>query len=78
MDKRASPRYRVLKAGTIEFDGGSITCMVRNMSDTGAMLDVATAADIPKDFALILQGNRHRTPCHVVWWKEKRIGITFE
>ena len=78
MDKRASPRYRVLKAGTIEFDGGPITCMVRNMSDTGAMLDVATAANIPKDSALILQGNRHRTPCHVVWWKEKRIGVAFE
>jgi hypothetical protein len=42
MDQRSAKRRRVLKAGTIEFDGRAITCMVRNRSDTGAMLDVAT------------------------------------
>ena len=77
MEHRSAVRHRVLKAGTIEFDGGAITCMVRNMSDSGAMLDVATAAGIPEHFSQILRGNRHRTPCQVVWWKEKRLGVTF-
>ena len=54
MEHRSAVRHRVLKAGTIEFDGGAITCMVRNMSDSGAMLDVATAAGIPEHFSLIL------------------------
>jgi len=34
IEKRVFPRHRVLKAGTIEFDGGAINCMVRNMSNT--------------------------------------------
>ena len=77
MNKRASPRKRVLKAGTIEFGGGAITCMVRNMSDTGAMLEVATPVGIPDHFTLVLQANKHRMPCRVVWRKEKRIGVVF-
>ena len=77
MDKRASPRKRVLKAGTIEFGGSAITCMVRNMSDTGAMLDVVTPVGIPDHFTLVLGANKHRMPCRLVWWKEKRIGVVF-
>ena len=29
-NKRTAPRHRVLKAGTIEFGGGGISCTVRN------------------------------------------------
>ena len=78
MNKRASPRNRVLKVGTIEFGGGAITCGVRNMSGTGAMLDVVTPVGIPDHFTLVLRANGHRMPCHVVWWKEKRIGVAFK
>jgi hypothetical protein len=78
VEKRTFSRHRVLKAGTIEFGGGAITCMVRNMSDTGAMLDVATPVGIPDHFTLVLRANGHRMPCHVVWWKEKRIGVAFK
>jgi hypothetical protein len=67
-----------LKAGTIEFDGGPVTCMVRNMSDGGAMLDVATVAGIPGYFTLILRADGRRMPCQAVWWREKRIGVAFE
>jgi hypothetical protein len=78
MDQRSAVRHRVLKAGKIVFDGSAITCMVRNMSDVGAMLDVATAAGIPEHFTLIMRADGRRMPCHVVWWKEKRVGVTFE
>jgi hypothetical protein len=78
MDQRSAVRHRVLKAGKIVFDGSAITCMVRNMSDAGAMLDVATAAGIPEHFTLIMRADGRRLPCHVVWWKEKRVGVTFE
>ena len=78
MNKRASPRKRVLKAGTIEFGGSAITCMVRNMSDTGAMLDVATPVGIPDHFTLVLRANGRRMPCRVAWRKEKRIGVAFD
>jgi hypothetical protein len=75
-DKRTAPRHRVLKAGTIEFNGGAIDCMVRNRSSTGAALDVTSPIGIPKHFTLVADGLR--LPCHVVWRKEKRIGVAFD
>jgi hypothetical protein len=50
VEKRATPRQRVLKSGTIEFGGGVIDCTVRNVSKNGAALDVATPVGIPATF----------------------------
>ncbi len=47
MDKRVSARNRVLKVGTIEFEGGSINCMVRNLSNTGAALALRSIRPVP-------------------------------
>jgi hypothetical protein len=78
MEQRSALRHHVMKPGTIEFEGGTVICMVRNISDAGAMLDVVTAAGIPEHFTLILRADGRRMPCHTVWWKEKRIGVAFE
>jgi hypothetical protein len=78
MDKRSAARHRVLKAATIEFAGGGISCTVRNMSDSGAMLDVTSPIGIPEHVSLIIPTEGKHLPCHVVWRKEKRIGVTFD
>jgi hypothetical protein len=78
VEKRGANRYRVLKAGTIEFGGGAINCMVRNMSHFGAALDAASPVGIPDHFTLVLVADGHHTPCHVVWRKQRRIGVAFE
>jgi hypothetical protein len=78
MEKRAIPRSRVLKAGTIEFDGGTISCVVRNISNTGAALDVTTPVGIPEHFNLISQADGVHRHCHIIWRKEKRIGVAFD
>jgi PilZ domain len=78
MDKRAAPRNRVLKAGTIEFGGGAITCMVRNISNSGAALDVTSSVGVPEHFMLVFLADGLHLPCHVIWRKEKRIGIAFD
>ena len=77
-EHRAIPRHRVLKAAVIEFGGGAIDCTIRNMSDAGAALDVASPVGIPDRFGLILPADGQRLPCHVVWRKEKRIGVAFD
>jgi hypothetical protein len=75
-DHRIAPRHRVLKGGRILFGGGSIDCTVRNLSETGAALDVTSPLGIPTEFTLVTDnGQRH---CRVVWRKEKRIGVTFD
>jgi hypothetical protein len=75
--KRAALRQRVLKAGTIEFNGGAIDCTVRNISETGAALEVASPVGIPQEFKLLISGTRSRH-CEVMWHRENRIGVTFK
>jgi hypothetical protein len=75
-EHRIATRHRVLKAGTIEFGGGAIDCTVRNLSATGAALDVTSPVGIPAQFILVTDGTH--LSCHVLWRKEKRIGVAFD
>jgi hypothetical protein len=78
-EHRIAQRHRVLKGGTISFNGAAgISCTVRNLSETGAALDVISPVGIPERFSLVLDGDERGKPCHVVWRKEKRIGIAFD
>ena len=74
-DNRSAPRHKVLKAATISFGGGAINCTVRNLSDGGASLEVASPIGIPGSVVLELEGDSRR--CRVIWRKEKRIGVRF-
>ena len=76
-EHRSVPRNRVLRAGTIEFNGGAINCIVRNLSISGAALDVASPDGIPEHFTLVFPTDGLRMLCHVAWRREKRIGIEF-
>jgi hypothetical protein len=77
-ETRRAPRHRVLKAGTIEFGGGAIDCTVRNLSSTGAALQVSNQIGIPEKFALVVPADGMHRSCHVVWRKENRIGVIFD
>ena len=74
-DHRSTPRHRVFKAATISFGGGAISCTVRNLSDSGASLEVASPIGIPETFALEMEGAGRR--CRVIWRRERRIGVRF-
>jgi hypothetical protein len=77
-NKRLATRHRMLKPGTIKFGSDAVNCMVRNMSNSGAALDVSNPESIPERFTLVLQGGEDPISCHVVWRKEKRIGVTLD
>jgi hypothetical protein len=77
MDTRANIRNRVLKAGTIEFDGTAINCVVRNVSLIGAALDVSSPLSVPEHFTLAFRAEGVHIQCQVVWRKERRIGVMF-
>jgi PilZ domain len=74
---RRATRHRVLKAGTIGFGGGAIDCLVRNLSTTGAALEVSNQIGIPERFVLVVPGDGLHLACHIVWRRERRIGVTF-
>jgi hypothetical protein len=78
-ERRKSPRRRVLKSGTISFDrGGPLDCVVRNISETGACLELERRVNIPDDFTLLIKTAKMIRLCHVVWRAGRRIGVSFQ
>jgi hypothetical protein len=78
VETRIAARHRVLKAAKIEFGGDAIDCIVRNLSTTGAALEVSSQIGIPAKFKLFIPGDALHLPCAVVWRTEYRIGVHFE
>jgi hypothetical protein len=77
-DNRSTQRQKVIKAGTISFDGSQIDCLVRNMSVGGANLEVESQLGIPSSFDLVINVEHSNHHCHVVWRKARRIGVAFD
>jgi hypothetical protein len=78
VETRIAPRHRVLKAATIVFGGSAIDCTVRDLSITGAALEVSSQTGIPAKFTLVLAGDGLRLPCNVAWRRGYRIGVAFD
>jgi PilZ domain len=78
VETRIATRHRVQKAATIEFGGVAIDCTIRNLSTTGALLEVAGRDRIPAEFALVVPGDNLYLPCTVVWRSEYRMGVHFD
>ena len=74
---RRAPRHIVLKAGTIKFGGRGIDCLVRNLSTSGAALEVSSQSGIPARFILVVPGDGLHLPCRAMWRNQYRIGVTF-
>jgi hypothetical protein len=76
---RIAPRKRVLRAGIIDLGaGGAIACSVKNISETGAALEVNTPLFIPDRFKLIVETEELNRPCQIIWRKERRMGVIFK
>jgi hypothetical protein len=65
-------------SGAIQFAGSAINCLIRDMTISGAALDVADPRDIPERFNLVFKADEARIPCHVVWRQDERIGVAFD
>lgn len=78
VESRRASRLHVLKTATIKLvGGGTINCLVRNLSSTGASLEVSSQAGIPERFILVMPGDGLHLSCRTVWRNELRIGVTF-
>jgi hypothetical protein len=77
-EHRHARRSRIFKAGTIEFSGNAIPCTVRNLSASGAALEINSPLWFPDRFTLAIASDGSRRACRIVWRNEKRIGVAFE
>ena len=77
-EKRTEPRHRVFKGGIISFEGTGIDCTVRNISDSGAALDVVGVERLPPAFKLAIEADNFLRPCRLVWNAGRRVGVAFD
>jgi hypothetical protein len=76
-DKRSLYRKRVLKNAQIVLSekAPKLDCSVRNLSTTGACLQVSTTFGIPVNFDVVIEGERR--PCRSIWRTDTKIGVMF-
>ena len=77
-ERRAASRQRVFKAGSIEFDGAGVDCVIRDISRLGAGIEVGSSVGIPREITLCFLTRRVRRNCYLVWRKENLLGVMFE
>ena len=58
--------------------GGGIDCMVRNISQGGARLEVATPFGLHGSFTLVIATDHFMRDCRAVWNIEKYVGVAFK
>jgi PilZ domain-containing protein len=75
--ERKSPRLRTLKGASITFGTAGIDCVIRNMSETGACLEVASPVGIPDNFTLLIKPKILKRNCRISWRSAHRIGVRF-
>ena len=78
--KRRYARVGTDQAGVISFIGGKdqIACVIRDVSQGGAGLSVASAANIPDQFILTVKGKQEGRACTVRWRASDKLGISFD
>jgi hypothetical protein len=74
VETRAAPRFRVAKPARIEHGGEKVICTLRDLSLTGASLEVTD----PATFTLVVPEDGLKVSCRIVRRTDFRIGVAFE
>ena len=79
-DKRKSMRRPMRYTAWVALEADQLHgCVLSDISDTGARIDVDETKTIPDQFMLLLSSNGSaRRKCRVVWRKPRQIGVKFE
>ena len=77
--QRSVTRRRVLKDGKIIIHppSGTLDVKIRDLSETGAKLEIPAATTLPEKFALIIVAEGVVTPTEVMWRRGDLVGVHF-
>jgi PilZ domain-containing protein len=79
VDRRHKPRSETFKIGIIASDPERrILSVVKNISSTGALLELDNALEVPDQFALAIDSESSPRFCRVAWKKAKQIAVNFD
>jgi hypothetical protein len=76
-ERRQGARPQVFKSAFIVIadKAPKLECAVRNLSEAGAELEVATTFGLPQDFDVVIDGASRR--CRSMWRTDTKIGVRF-
>jgi hypothetical protein len=77
-ERRQSLRHRTFKTGSITLPIGTVECLIRNMSDKGALLEFLEPPLLPDDFDILVKPDMTKRQSHVTWRKKLRVGVRFK
>jgi hypothetical protein len=78
-ERRQQPRRNGFKTGSIFAGDGAneVDCLVWNLSDFGALIEVEIATDLPSQFRLIATALFIDRECKTIWRDGRKIGVAF-
>src|SRR5271165_4270876 len=81
-DRRLSPRTKSLKGAQILWrtgaaviwpTGAPVRCVIRNVTQTGAKIEVHSP--VPEEFDLLFDCDKSRRSCRVIWRNKSQVGV---
>jgi hypothetical protein len=80
MDRRESPRDKVIYGGVAEIDRGTTRdCVVRDISENGASLEFKNALRLPKEEISLTIARKGRSfLAKIIWWRDNFVGVAFK
>ncbi|KJC55719.1 hypothetical protein UP10_38645 [Bradyrhizobium sp. LTSPM299] len=75
-DRRKSARRKVLDTALVRFGDLSMSCALRDVSETGAAIQVAAQSEVPDEFRLIVPRGK-TVLCRAIWRQGAWIGVSF-
>jgi hypothetical protein len=77
-ERRKLTRTRVLKGAKMLLGKSSaIDCAARDLTNSGAGLQVPNTNGLFETLDLTLDGGHSIRPCRIVWWKVNKAGVEF-
>ncbi len=80
IERRKAQRLRSLLGGRVSFNQSHSTldCVVRNLSEDGALLQVSDAVALPASFDLEVAKHQRSYIARIRWRDGERVGVAFE
>ena len=77
-ERRKLSRSRILKGAKLVVGSAStLDCVVRNIKNTGARIEIANTMQLPEVVGLTFDGGRTLQECQVVWRRVTETGLKF-
>ncbi len=76
-DRRLHRRRDAFKIGTLAFGASVVECLVWEVSESGAQIEVASP-EVPNGFVLAIDAHMRPRRCRIVRREGRRIAVAFE